>query len=156
MIDHAQGFVSALVEVRGTVVDLGSGGGVPGLVIAVERPDLELILVDRRTARIDLLNRIVARLGYAQRVRTVCADARHVADEPWVPADAVVARSFAAPHDTLAVARSLIGSAGVVVISEPPVGDRWNVRTVAGLGLRQRALSAHSESRRVAVFECST
>ena len=47
----------------GTVVDLGSGGGVPGLVIARARPDLRLVLVDRRAARTDHLPRLVRRLG---------------------------------------------------------------------------------------------
>ena len=42
VIEHAGAFVLALAEVTGTVVDLGSGGGVPGLVIARARPDLRV------------------------------------------------------------------------------------------------------------------
>ncbi len=43
VIDHSEAFVAALRGVTGTVVDLGSGGGVPGLVIAWRRPDLRVI-----------------------------------------------------------------------------------------------------------------
>ena len=35
VIDHADAFIAALVDVDGLVVDLGSGGGVPGLVVAI-------------------------------------------------------------------------------------------------------------------------
>ena len=45
-IEHAAGFLRALADVAGTVVDLGSGGGVPGLVLAVARPDLALVLLE--------------------------------------------------------------------------------------------------------------
>ena len=38
VIAHAGAFVDALAGTRGTVVDLGSGGGVPGLVIARAAP----------------------------------------------------------------------------------------------------------------------
>jgi hypothetical protein len=47
-VEHTMGFLSALDEVTGTVVDLGSGGGVPGLIIGVARPDLGLCLIDAR------------------------------------------------------------------------------------------------------------
>jgi 16S rRNA (guanine527-N7)-methyltransferase len=57
VVDHASAFVAALADVRGLVVDLGAGGGVPGLVIAAARPDLRLVLVDRRATRTDHLRR---------------------------------------------------------------------------------------------------
>ncbi|MEM9040133.1 MAG: RsmG family class I SAM-dependent methyltransferase, partial [Actinomycetota bacterium] len=55
VVDHSQAFVRALSSVEGRVADLGSGAGVPGLVIAVERPDLDVVLVDRRRHRADRL-----------------------------------------------------------------------------------------------------
>ncbi|HCJ19934.1 MAG TPA: 16S rRNA (guanine(527)-N(7))-methyltransferase RsmG, partial [Erythrobacter sp.] len=44
-------------------LDLGSGAGFPGLVIAAMRPDLEVILVESRKRRVDWLER--AREGLA-------------------------------------------------------------------------------------------
>jgi len=158
LIAHSQGFVSALAAVHGTVVDLGAGGGVPGLVIATERPDLELVLVDRRTSRADLLQRLIAQLGLGARVRTVCAAASALPGEPWLPVDAVVARRLGPPHETIAFARALVRNGGLIVISEPPVGDRWSPGIVGALGLRQ--LHGQSppppDAGRVAVFERST
>ena len=46
-VAHADAFAAALPS-SAAVVDLGSGGGLPGLVIAVRRPDLRLTLVERR------------------------------------------------------------------------------------------------------------
>ena len=43
-----------------TVLDLGAGGGVPGLVIAHDLPDLHVTLLDRRAKRTDFLERVVA------------------------------------------------------------------------------------------------
>jgi Flp pilus assembly CpaE family ATPase len=71
VIEHAEQFVRALDGVTGTIVDLGSGGGVPGLVIAVGRPDLAVVLVDRREKRTDFLERAVARLAMGDRVTPV-------------------------------------------------------------------------------------
>ena len=44
------------------MLDIGSGGGLPGLVIAHDRPDVHVTLIDRREKRTDLLQRQVTRL----------------------------------------------------------------------------------------------
>ena len=45
------------------VVDIGSGAGLPGIVIALARPDLKVSLVEPLQRRVDFLNEIVAELG---------------------------------------------------------------------------------------------
>ncbi len=45
------------------VVDIGSGAGLPGVVIALARPDLKVSLVEPLQRRVDFLNEIVAELG---------------------------------------------------------------------------------------------
>lgn len=44
-------------------LDLGTGAGFPGLVIAALRPDLHVVLVESRKKRIDWLTRAAAELG---------------------------------------------------------------------------------------------
>ena len=46
------------------LVDLGSGGGLPGLVLADAYPERAITLVDRREKRTDFLRRAVRRLGW--------------------------------------------------------------------------------------------
>ncbi|MEI7560887.1 MAG: 16S rRNA (guanine(527)-N(7))-methyltransferase RsmG [Actinomycetes bacterium] len=45
------------------LVDIGSGAGLPGIVIALARPDLKVSLVEPLQRRVDFLNEIVAELG---------------------------------------------------------------------------------------------
>jgi 16S rRNA (guanine527-N7)-methyltransferase len=131
VIDHSTAFVDAVAGVAGTVVDLGSGGGVPGLVIAWRRPDLRLILVDRRTTRTDHLRRLVIRLGLGDRVDVLAADARELPRLLGRPVEAVVARGFGAPDVVLDAARPILAETGIVIVSEPPEGpDRWTPEAV--------------------------
>ena len=56
VIEHARGFVRALREREHdraieSVLDLGSGGGVPGLIIAHDLPTARLTMLDRRAKR---------------------------------------------------------------------------------------------------------
>ncbi|MGH9133997.1 MAG: 16S rRNA (guanine(527)-N(7))-methyltransferase RsmG [Ilumatobacteraceae bacterium] len=158
VVEHARHFVEALDGIvavpgdelgatrRPRVVDIGSGGGVPGLVIANDRPDLAVTLVDRRQKRTDFLQRAVGALGYGGWVTVRCCDtdALLAAGERF---DAVTARGFGPPSRTLRTAAGLVRPGGRIVISEPPAGDRWPAREVAKLGL------AHRRHGRVAVFE---
>ncbi len=136
VVDHAGAFVTALADVRGLVVDLGSGGGVPGLVIARARPDLRIVLLDRRVSRTDHLRRLVGRLALTDRVRVVTADASLGAALLEAPADAVVARGFADPATTVRTAAPLLRPGGLLVVSEPPRPDptRWPDAVVTGAG----------------------
>ena len=47
----------------GTVGDIGSGAGLPGLVLAIARPDVELVLVEPMERRVEWLRAESARLG---------------------------------------------------------------------------------------------
>jgi 16S rRNA (guanine527-N7)-methyltransferase len=138
IVEHARAFGRALDDVDGTVVDLGSGAGVPGLVLAVDRPDLHVVLVDRREKRTDLLRRAVGSLELEGRVSVRTADAERLATTESGTFDAAVARGFGPPELTLRVATRLVRVGGAVVISEPPRGDRWDPELLAGLGVRRR------------------
>ena len=45
------------------LVDIGSGAGLPGIVIALARPDLKVTLIEPLQRRVDFLNEVVADLG---------------------------------------------------------------------------------------------
>ncbi len=136
VIEHARSFVGALEDVHGTVADIGSGGGVPGFVIAHDRPDLRVLLVDRRAKRTDFLDRMVRRLRWTDRVSVICSDVEDVIGGEHV-IDAVVARGFGPPSVTLSMASRLVRSGGRVVISEPPEGERWPPEMLTEQGVRR-------------------
>ncbi|MFP6753691.1 MAG: RsmG family class I SAM-dependent methyltransferase, partial [Pirellulaceae bacterium] len=45
------------------VLDVGSGGGVPGIVLSIIRPDLEITLSESVTKKAEALNQIIDKLG---------------------------------------------------------------------------------------------
>ena len=55
--------LAELLEPDATVCDLGSGAGLPGLVLAIARPDLRVTLVEPLLRRTTFLEEVVADLG---------------------------------------------------------------------------------------------
>lgn len=65
--DSAQLLEHAGSEERdGPWLDLGTGPGLPGLVIAILRPQLPVVLVESRTRRVDFLNRCIEELALSE------------------------------------------------------------------------------------------
>lgn len=152
-LEHARAFIAALTDVRGLVVDLGSGGGVPGLPVLVARPDLRLVLVDASARRGAFLRTAVAALDAADRAEVVVGRAEEVG-RGWLrgAADAVIARSFGPPATTAECAAPLLRSGGRLVVSEPPdPADRWPAAGLGLLGLR--TVGAPTGSPRIQALE---
>jgi 16S rRNA (guanine527-N7)-methyltransferase len=130
VIEHARQFVAALPSSAHLVIDIGTGAGVPGLVIADDRPDLELVLVDRRETRMDALARGVAALDMTDRVHVITADVEKLGRLPehHEKYDVVVCRGFGSPEVTAPLARPLLKNGGTLIVSEPPSPDpsRWS------------------------------
>ena len=53
------------------VCDFGTGGGLPGIIMAISRPDLHLTLVDSRQKKVAVVQKIVEDLGLSN-VRVIC------------------------------------------------------------------------------------
>ena len=120
-------------------LDLGAGGGVPGLVIASDYPAIGMTLLERADRRCEFLSSVVTELGLDDTVKVVCADA---ADAAHVDAhrenyDFVFSRSFGRPAAVVECAAGLLIPGGELVVSEPPTSDprRWPARPLAALGL---------------------
>lgn len=142
-VGHSLAFVAAWSRVRGTppaaVLDLGSGGGLPGLVLAVAWPDVRLTLLDSSRRRTDFLVDAVGELGLASRVGVACGRAEELGRRDLRGRyDLVVARSFASPAVTAECGAPFVGRAGYLAIAEPPGGraGRWPATGLAMLGLR--------------------
>ncbi|WP_445167827.1 16S rRNA (guanine(527)-N(7))-methyltransferase RsmG [Mycolicibacterium sp. Dal123E01] len=86
--------IAELIEPDARVLDIGSGAGLPGLPIAIARPDLRVALVEPMLRRTEFLDEVVAALGLPIEI------VRGRAEEPSVRtraggADVVVSRAVA-------------------------------------------------------------
>lgn len=122
------------------LVDLGSGGGVPGLELAVLLGPAHVTLVDSNHRRCDHLRRVVGEASLEARVEVLEARAeeagRDVAHRHSY--EIVTARSFGPPAVTAECAAPFLAVGGVLVISEPPDdqgGERWSEDGLALLGM---------------------
>lgn len=97
--------VAELIPPGQVVLDVGSGAGLPGVVLAIARPDLSVGLIEPLARRADFLHEVVSTLGLTRSVTVCRARAEDIASAAPVvgdrPADVVTARAVA-PLDRLA------------------------------------------------------
>lgn len=115
-------------------VDLGAGGGVPGLVLSA-RTSWHWSLVDRSERRTAFLRWAVRSLGLDGQVDVILSDAVEVARGPLRSKIGVVtARGFASPASTAECAAPLLEEGGLLIVSEPPIGPEQRAEQVLQKG----------------------
>ena len=95
------------------VADIGSGAGLPGIALALSRPDLMLVLVEPLERRCQWLDEVVEDLGLESRVDVVRARAEQVVDE--LDADVVTARAVTALRTLVPLTLPLLHGSGELV-----------------------------------------
>ena len=142
-VASARAFQAALGPVEGRVLDLGSGGGVPGLLLAAWYSDVRWTLLDRHRRRTSFLARAVATLGWVGRVDVVRTPAEAAAHDPTFRGRfaAVTARSFGPPAITAEVAVAFLAPGGRLLVAEPPEPEpsRWPQDGLVRVGLQRQA-----------------
>ena len=104
---------AAYVE-SGPVVDVGSGGGSPGIPLAVARPDLHVVLLEAQRRKCDFLEGAAAAFP---NVEVVCARAEeHARGEGREAYGTAVAQALASPPVALEWCLPLVREGGRVVI----------------------------------------
>jgi 16S rRNA (guanine527-N7)-methyltransferase len=99
--------------------DVGSGAGLPGVVVAIAVPRLEIRLVEPRRVRVAFLELVVEELGLAN-AEVVAGRIEEQAD----PADLCFARAFAPLQVAWNAARRVLGPAGrLVYFAGSPADD---------------------------------
>jgi 16S rRNA (guanine527-N7)-methyltransferase len=125
---HAEGFVALARHQepappgKPLLLDLGSGGGLPGLVVADQWPEATLVLLDAMRRRTEFLQRMVEDCGFEDRVTVVQGRAELYGRDPAYRGmfDGVVVRSFGPPAVVAECAAPFLRSGGWLIVSEPP------------------------------------
>lgn len=105
----------------GRVGDIGSGAGLPGIVLAIARPDVQLILIEPMERRVEWLKEITATLGL-DNVEVVRARAEEAKLSPWL--DQVTARAVSALSKLIPITAPLVRSGGEVLFLKGASVDR--------------------------------
>jgi 16S rRNA (guanine527-N7)-methyltransferase len=97
----------------GRVGDVGSGAGLPGLVLAIARPDVDLVLIEPMERRTDWLSAESERLGLAN-VTVIRGRAEDVRPEPLL--DQVTARAVSALGKLVPLCAPLLKPGGELLL----------------------------------------
>jgi 16S rRNA (guanine527-N7)-methyltransferase len=114
-----------------SLADVGSGGGLPGLPLAIARPDLTVSLVEPRRGRVAFLELAVQELAVPN-VRVL--DAR--ADEVSGRFSVCTARALARPVDTWRLTSPLLAEGGRVVYFAGRSFHETDLAPLTALGVR--------------------
>ncbi len=141
-------FLRVLPAEIGSLVDIGSGAGVPGIPIRIVKPGLRtVVLIESRRRRVSFLSTVVRELNLQGTI--VIANRIVEVPDQWQGAlDAAVARCAGPAETVVALGAGFVKSTGIVVISgSPDAGKTGGGRRVVVSGLSE------GHSRQFHVFE---
>jgi 16S rRNA (guanine527-N7)-methyltransferase len=125
---HLDGSLAALAAVRaggGPVIDVGSGGGAPGLPLAAALPDTEVTLLEASRRKCDFLER--AARDFAN-VRVVWGRAEEQPPDEYAVA---VAKALARPPVAVELLLPLVREGGLALVFRGPSAELDPVERVA-------------------------
>ena len=125
---HLDGSLAALETVRGLegpIVDVGSGGGAPGIPLAAALPEREVTLLESSRRKCAFLERWA---GEFPNVRVVCSRAE---EQPVDTFGVAVAKALALPPVAAEWCLPLVAPGGAVVLFVGPSAEREQVAAVA-------------------------
>jgi 16S rRNA (guanine527-N7)-methyltransferase len=129
-------FLEPLPREARKIADVGSGAGIPGIPMAIVRPDLELTLIEIRQRRVSFLSTVVRELGLRNvDVAATRVEALAITRSEYF--DAVVMRCAGSARSVLPHAFAILRETGVVVMaakrdSRPDPDEHALVRMLDG------------------------
>jgi 16S rRNA (guanine527-N7)-methyltransferase len=128
--------VADLVPPAARVLDIGSGAGLPGIPLALARPDLRVVLVEPLARRVEWLRMVLADLELPVEVERGRAEDTPIRRR-WEGADVVTSRAVAPLHRLAAWCLPLVRPGGMMLavkgMSAPAEVER-DTRAVAASG----------------------
>jgi 16S rRNA (guanine527-N7)-methyltransferase len=138
----------------GTVLDAGAGAGLPGIPVAIARPDVDVVLVDSVQKKVAFLKSALAELRLP-RARAVAVRLRGDPAAEHLPrVNAAASRAVAEPRAWLALAEPYVLPGGVAFCMLGPADE---IPEAQGQLVLQRELGYRlpfsGAERRIAIFQ---
>lgn len=145
---------AAFAVTAGPCVDLGTGAGLPGLVLAIASPGTAFVLVESNRKRCSFLLEAIRVLGIgnARLIESAVEDL-----PPAVLYPTVISRAFRPPAEFLAIARRLVEPRGriVLLLADPTEADLAELEAAIGCPVedcRRLRLPGGGEPRAIVRF----
>jgi 16S rRNA (guanine527-N7)-methyltransferase len=124
-LDESLAALEVVSRFEGTIVDVGSGGGAPGIPLAAALPEREVTLLESNRRKCDFLERWT---GELPNVRVVCGRAE---EQPVDAFGVAVAKALALPPVAAEWCLPLVAQGGAAVLFVGPSADVDRVAAVA-------------------------
>ena len=128
--------VADLVPAEARVLDIGSGAGLPGIPLALVRPDLRVVLVEPLARRVEWLQKVLADLALPIEVERGRAEDSGVRRR-WEGADVATSRAVAPLHRLAAWCLPLVRPGGMMLAvkgASAPVEVERDARAIVAAG----------------------
>jgi len=120
-IDDAKALVPHLDNAK-SLIDLGSGAGLPGILIKIEKPKIDIVLLEATKKKVSFCEEAIRQLG----LKNILAVWGRAEDEGLMRGlgafDVVVSRATWNLTDYLGVASRYLGSGGICIAMK---GAKW-------------------------------
>jgi 16S rRNA (guanine527-N7)-methyltransferase len=134
-VDESMAALDVVTSFEGPIVDVGSGGGAPGIPLAAALPDREVTLLEATRRKCDFLERWTAELP---NLSVVCGRAEEQPVDSWGVA---VAKALAPPPVAAEWCLPLVAPGGAAVLYVGPTAQADRVAEVAKLLAAELAAS---------------
>jgi 16S rRNA (guanine527-N7)-methyltransferase len=124
-VDESLAALEVVRQFEGPIVDVGSGGGAPGIPLALALPEREITLLEASRRKCDFLERWARELP---NVRVLCGRAEEQPVDVWGVA---VAKALAEPPVAAEWCLPLVAPGGAAILYVGPTADRERVAKVA-------------------------
>ncbi|WP_338846458.1 16S rRNA (guanine(527)-N(7))-methyltransferase RsmG [Massilia sp. W12] len=133
------------------VLDVGAGGGLPGIVLAIARPDVQVHLIDVVQKKTAFLNQVKAELKLVN-VNVHCGKVENLQTGPDLAAfDIITSRAFADLRDFVSWSGHLLTADGefIALKGQDPLQESqalpagWRVKTIQALRVPQLDAARH-------------
>lgn len=143
-------FGLSLLPERGQIIDVGTGGGLPGAAWAICRPDLEITLLDSQSRKTDALSSMMEELGL-KNVQVLWGRSEEISKDKRESFDLATARGVSELGIVSEYLSPLVKIGGRILAIKGPayldemnkVGDRWGA-----LGLASPSVFGYTNGER--------
>ena len=124
--------VSSAIE-GGEIVDIGSGGGTPGIPLAIANPEKKFYLVDSVLKKIKFLDEVVTTLEL-DNIETICDRGENINK---ISADTAVSRAFGSLNYLIESSKNMVSKKGLFLAMKGKINQEEINDLVMGFSVLQ-------------------